>query len=182
MILGYVCENYLSIQCQSFKEELFLQKIVLLGLIDLFHNDFSIPQIPRGPLSLSLSLSLSVSFLFYNFTENIVPFLKNGFPILGKNHRNWLGFGYISSDLVKISLNLVNISPHLTSQAKFLSHQIWQSLSLSLVRLGGLGFGEGNPPLYPPASVLVGGDQIWIGQNMCQIWSVPQFLVGSRHP
>ena len=46
--------------CNSFKEELFLhqhkfrvlvtkQKIVLPGLIDLFRNDFSIPQTPRGP-------------------------------------------------------------------------------------------------------------------------------------
>ena len=49
---------------------------MLLGLIDLFHNDFSIPQIPRDPLSLSLSLSLT--FLFYSFTKNTVPFLKMG--------------------------------------------------------------------------------------------------------
>ena len=69
--------------CNSFKEELFLhqhkfrvlvtkQKIVLLGLIDLLRNDFSIPQTPRGPLSL----------LFYSFTKNIVPYFKSGFLIL----------------------------------------------------------------------------------------------------
>ena len=59
--------------------------MVLPRLIDLFHNDFSIPQIPRGPLSLSLSLSLSLTFLFYSFTENTVPFLKKWVSHFGTN-------------------------------------------------------------------------------------------------
>ena len=87
--------------CNSFKEELFLhqhkfrvlvtkQKIVL---IDLFRNDFSIPQTPRGPLSL----------LFYSFTENTVLYLKKQVSHFGTNKLysiepnlwlllNWVGF------------------------------------------------------------------------------------------
>ena len=49
---------------------------MLLGLIDLFHNDFSIPQILRGPLSLSLSLSLSPVFVLQCYWKYCSLFKK----------------------------------------------------------------------------------------------------------
>ena len=82
---------------------------MLLGLIDLFHNDFSIPQIPRGPLSLVFVLqfywkycSLFKKWVSHFGTNKLYSIEPNLWLLL-----NWVGF------LIKILVIKINTFFHL---------------------------------------------------------------------